>query len=71
LSSFQDLYAPFESARIQIGKKQIADTGYKFKSCPNEFRKGALYAQMAKNILSNVSAKCIYRIDVNFKIPEK
>jgi len=26
---------------------------------------------MAKNILAHINAQCIYRIDVNFKLPQK
>jgi hypothetical protein len=59
VSSYQDQYAPFDSARIQICKRAMEDP------------QGKVYVQMAKNILSNVTAKCIYRIDVNFKLPQK
>jgi pimeloyl-ACP methyl ester carboxylesterase len=59
VSSYQDQYAPFDSARIQICKKALEDP------------KAKVYVQMAKNILSKVTAKCIYRIDVNFKLAQK
>lgn len=55
--SFQDQYVPFDSARIQICKKAVADVN-----------KGQLYAKMAKNILSDTQANILYRLDVNFKI---
>jgi len=58
LSSYQDQYAPFESARIQVSKK-------------SESSKGTIYQQMAKNILSHVTTDHVYRIDINFKIEEK
>jgi len=59
LSSYQDQYAPFESARIQVGKKSSYDS------------KSQAYAQMAKNILSEITTDYVYRIDVNFKMEEK
>ena len=58
LSSYQDQYAPFESARVQVGKK-------------SDSSKGTTYQQMAKNILSHITTDCVYRIDINFKIEEK
>jgi len=58
LSSYQDQYAPFESARIQVSKK-------------SDSSKGTIYQQMAKNILSHVTTDHVYRIDINFKIEEK
>jgi len=60
VSSYQDQYAPFDSARIQICKRAMQDPS-----------KGKVYVQMAKNILSSVAAQCIYRIDVNFKMAQK
>ena len=45
VSSYQDSYAPFDSARIQIGSivKANKDSG-----------SGNIYIKMAQNILSNV-----------------
>ena len=60
VGSYQDAYAPFESARIQQCKKAIEDSG-----------KGALYQKMLENILGNLKIDRIHRIDVNFKIAKK
>lgn len=59
VSSIQDNYAPFESARIEVGPKAIDDS------------KGRIYIEMANNILSRVTAEKIHRIDVNFKLEKK
>lgn len=63
VSSYQDSYVSFESARIQFRKE--ANSG-KPSSAKNE-----TYEKMAKNILGNIPLNCIYRLDVNFKIQEK
>lgn len=60
VSSYQDQYAPFDSARIQICKRASDD-----------LKKGNLYIKMAQNLLSNLQTKLLYRIDVNFKINDK
>lgn len=60
LSSFQDSYAPFDSARIQISKKVTQDS-----------EKGNLYVKMAQNLLGGIKDTQIFRIDVNFNIPQK
>mmetsp|Transcript_10566 Transcript_10566/g.10577 ORF Transcript_10566/g.10577 Transcript_10566/m.10577 type:complete len:130 (-) Transcript_10566:27-416(-) len=60
VSSFQDSYAPFESARIEVGPKAA-----------NDQSKGAFYIEMANNILSKITLKKLYRLDVNFKIKGK
>jgi len=57
LSSFQDQYAPYQSARVQITKNVFQDSS-----------KQDLYEEMTNNILSKISTDCIYRIDVNFSI---
>eukprot|EP00343_Euplotes_focardii_P010884 CAMPEP_0205828008 /NCGR_PEP_ID=MMETSP0206-20130828/33792_1 /ASSEMBLY_ACC=CAM_ASM_000279 /TAXON_ID=36767 /ORGANISM="Euplotes focardii, Strain TN1" /LENGTH=117 /DNA_ID=CAMNT_0053129417 /DNA_START=449 /DNA_END=799 /DNA_ORIENTATION=- len=62
VSSAQDSYVGFESARIQFRK----EASTKPSSAKNE-----LYEKMAKNILGNVPLNQIYRLDVNFKIQEK
>lgn len=59
-SSFQDGYAPFDSARIQICSKATKDTA-----------KGNVYIQMATNLLNKLEIECLYRIDVNFMISGK
>ncbi len=60
VSSYQDAYAPFDSARIQICNKAA-----------NDASKGNIYIKMARNILSNLPIDVIYRIDVDFRISEK
>lgn len=59
VSSWQDQYAPFESARVEPSKEAISDSS-----------KGQFYKKMAKNLLGSLSANHLYRIDVNFKIIE-
>mmetsp|Transcript_23203 Transcript_23203/g.22714 ORF Transcript_23203/g.22714 Transcript_23203/m.22714 type:complete len:293 (-) Transcript_23203:59-937(-) len=58
--SYQDQYAPFDSARIQICKKAHEDP-----------RKGQLYIKMAQNLLREIKPRMMYRLDVNFKINDK
>lgn len=63
VSSYQDSYVAFESARIQFRKEQNSG---KPSSAKNE-----LYEKMARNLLGNVPTNVVYRLDVNFKIQEK
>mmetsp|Transcript_38984 Transcript_38984/g.38603 ORF Transcript_38984/g.38603 Transcript_38984/m.38603 type:complete len:312 (-) Transcript_38984:23-958(-) len=63
VSSVQDSYVAFESARIQFRKSEHS-------SKPSS-TKNAIYERMARNILENVPLNMIYRLDVNFKIQEK
>jgi hypothetical protein len=56
VSSYQDEYAPFESARVQVGLS--AETS----------KKGGIMKEMAENLLSQVTADEIFRIDVDYKI---
>lgn len=63
VSSYQDSYVAFESARIQFRKE-------KNSSRPSS-SKNDIYEKMAKNLLGNVPINHIYRLDVNFKIHEK
>lgn len=60
MSSYQDSYAPFDSARIQICNKATNDPS-----------KGNIYIKMARNLLSNLPIDVLYRIDVDFRIAEK
>ena len=60
VSSYQDQYAPFDSARIQICKRASDDA-----------RKGNMYIKMAQNLLLGLNTKLLYRLDVNFKIIDK
>lgn len=59
VSSFQDQYAPFDSARIQICSDAAKDPA-----------KGNTYITMVRNLLLNIPLKVLYRIDVNFQIQE-
>ena len=60
LSSYQDQYAPFDSARIQICSMATKDT-----------ERGSVYIQMATNLLNKLEIECLYRVDINFMISEK
>jgi len=53
VSSFLDFYSPYESSRIEIGKKHKSDT---------------LYIKMAQNILSRLKCHTLHRVDVGFNI---
>lgn len=59
VSSFQDQYAPFDSARIQICSDAAKDPV-----------KGNIYIQMVNNLLSKIPIEVLYRLDVNFQIQE-
>ena len=60
VSSYQDAYAPFGSARVQI-----------CTNATNDADKGEIYIKMARNLLSNLPLEVIYRSDVDFRINEK
>lgn len=59
VSSYQDQYAPFDSARIQICQDAAKDVN-----------KGNTYIKMANNLLSKLPVDVLYRLDVNFNISE-
>jgi len=59
VSSYQDQYAPFESARIEISHTWSQQPGFD------------TYSSMVKSLLDPVHPEKIFRFDVNFKIPEK
>ncbi|EAR94467.2 serine esterase, putative (macronuclear) [Tetrahymena thermophila SB210] len=59
VSSYQDSYAPFDSARIEMTKEAMKDA------------KGKLYNEMTQNILSQLSTNSLHRLDVHFHIQEK
>ena len=59
VGAHQDNYAPFESARIEVGTKATGDA------------KGRLYIEMANNLLNRIQADRVYRIDVNLKLKGK
>ena len=63
VSSRQDLYVPYYSARIQKSSESIADAKKKFK-------KGLIHTQMIDSILNSVKGE-INRIDVNFFVKEQ
>ena len=59
VSSYQDSYAPFDSARIQINNRASAND-----------EKGNIYTEMAQNILKNLPQDVLYRIDIDFSITD-
>ena len=60
MSSFQDQYVPFDSARIQICGDATRD-----------YKKGNTYIQMVNNLLGKCNKlDILYRLDVNFNIEE-
>ena len=58
--SWQDQYAPFDSARIQMGKSSDFDT-----------QTGKRYKEMASNLMTGMNSKMLFRVDVNFKIKDR
>jgi pimeloyl-ACP methyl ester carboxylesterase len=55
MSSHQDTYAPFESARIEVCPKTAKDSG-------------GVFSEMAANILTQLQQPSLIRLDVNFSI---
>jgi len=55
ICSTQDNYVPYDSARIQLGKAAMQNEG-----------ENSPYVRMASNLLGDVQAKLLYRLDVNF-----
>ena len=60
ICSTQDNYVPYDSARIQVCKAAINAEG-----------ENSGYVRMATNLLGDIQAKLLYRLDVNFQIKEK
>jgi len=60
VSSAQDQYAPFESARIEVSTRVTKD-----------YTNGPFYMEMASNILKQIGIERLKRIDVNFKFEGK
>ncbi len=60
VSSYQDRYVPVESARVELMQKAIDDE-----------KRGAVYIEIIKNILSAIKAERLYRIDMDFMIAER
>ena len=56
VGAHQDNYAPFESARVEVGAKAAGDA------------RGRLYIEMASNLLGRIRAERIGRIDVSLKL---
>eukprot|EP00929_Paragymnodinium_shiwhaense_P091389 TRINITY_DN51362_c0_g2_i1.p1 TRINITY_DN51362_c0_g2~~TRINITY_DN51362_c0_g2_i1.p1 ORF type:complete len:785 (+),score=185.74 TRINITY_DN51362_c0_g2_i1:297-2651(+) len=59
VSSYQDQYAPFESARIEATA-----------SAASNAKLGSIYQEMLRRLLEPLEAERIVRLDVNFFIPE-
>lgn len=57
LGSFQDTYAPFESARVQLGPDTLADPVL-----------GPVYSEMVQSILQTIDLQCLRRVDVHFDL---
>eukprot|EP00927_Polykrikos_kofoidii_P064416 TRINITY_DN5960_c0_g1_i2.p1 TRINITY_DN5960_c0_g1~~TRINITY_DN5960_c0_g1_i2.p1 ORF type:complete len:621 (-),score=119.99 TRINITY_DN5960_c0_g1_i2:127-1989(-) len=60
VSSCQDQYAPFESARIEAAAAAGSDS-----------KLGPIYAKMVRSILGRLNHETVTRADVNFHIPER
>lgn len=60
VSSYQDQYAPYDSARIELTLK----TG-------NEPERAEIYEEMTRNLLAGMNVEALYRLDINFRMPEK
>lgn len=59
VSSFQDEYTPYESARVQVS------------TTANNDKNGVIMKKLSENLLSRVQADKIHRIDVDYKIKKK
>jgi len=59
VSSFQDEYTPYESARVQVS------------TTANNDKNGVIMKRLSENLLSRVQADKIHRIDVDYKIKKK
>jgi hypothetical protein len=60
VSSYQDQYAPFESARVEVSPRAATDP-----------MNGKAYIEMADRILGTLSPTQLCRLDVSFKISGK
>lgn len=58
VGSRQDTYVPFDSARIEVGEGALDE------------KNGNKYCQMAENIISQIKASAIYKVDVAFELQE-
>jgi hypothetical protein len=59
VSSSQDDYVPFDSARIEIGPRTIRD------------KLAGIYEEMASNLVGRMSATSLMRVDVNYVFDKK
>jgi pimeloyl-ACP methyl ester carboxylesterase len=59
VGSYQDQYAPFDSARMEVPDR------------PTQDERSRVYHEVASNLLSSVTASALHRLDVDFKISEK
>ena len=62
VSSFQDSYAPPDSARIQMCSQAAKE---------EDLKRSKIYMQMIENILGRLKCTKLFRLDVNFNIPKK
>jgi len=60
VSSKQDQYVPFESARIEMSETAECDPKF-----------GTVYAKMVQSLLEPVKAEQVIRLDVDFHFPER
>lgn len=60
VSSSQDAWAPYESARMQVTNEAASDSS-----------RGASYATMVKSMMARIPLQVLYRLDVNFNIKSK
>lgn len=60
VSSYQDQYVPFESARVEMSSRAEKDA-----------RLGRVYGEMTNNILKDIQPHRFIRFNVNFRIMEK
>ena len=61
ISSHQDLYVPYHSARVQKHEECVVDER-------NKVQKALIYNSMVDNILNEIKGE-LRRVDVNFYIP--
>ena len=59
VSSYQDQYAPYDSARMELSSKG------------GEPERAEIYEEMTRNLLGSMNVENLYRLDINFRIPEK
>ena len=60
VSSYQDQYAPYDSARMELSVKS-----------GGEQERAEIYEEMTRNLLAGMNVEALYRLDTHFMIPEK